>query len=123
MKSLITVGVAALTIGLGVGYVVAKAKQSVPAAHTMETTMDSMTTDLRGKTGVAFEKAFIDGMITHHEGAVAMARMVLVQSERPELVQLAHDIISAQTKEITMMTQWKSQWFDATSTNTTHDTH
>ncbi len=63
------------------------------------------------KSGVAFEQAFLDEMIIHHEGAVLMAQMVLQKTQRPELVQLANDIITAQTREITMMREWKKEWF------------
>ena len=89
----------------------AQGKQPAPMVHNMGSTMDGMTADLQDKTGAEFEKAFIDGMIVHHEGAVAMAQMVLQKSQRPELVQLAHDIIAAQTREINMMHEWNTEWF------------
>ena len=37
--------------------------------------------------------------------------MVLAQSKRPELIQLANDIIAAQQKEIDMMRGWQRTWF------------
>jgi uncharacterized protein (DUF305 family) len=77
----------------------------------MHTTMDGMAASLEGKTGDTFDKAFIDEMIVHHEGAVAMAEMVLEKSKRPELLKLASDIISAQTSEIQTMKTWRSTWF------------
>jgi uncharacterized protein (DUF305 family) len=40
-----------------------------------------------------------------------MAHMVLTQSKRPELITLANNIITAQTTEITMMKNWKKEWF------------
>ncbi len=79
--------------------------------HDMGSMMMDMNANLRGKTGDAFDKAFIDEMIVHHEGAVDMAKLVLETSKRPELVQLANDIIAAQTKEIDMMKSWRSAWF------------
>ncbi len=107
----ILVGALALVIGLGGGYAYANSQQPAPMVHNMGTTMDGMTADLQSKTGADFEKAFIDGMIVHHEGAVAMAQMVLQKSQRPELVQLANDIIAAQTREIDMMREWNTMWF------------
>jgi len=77
----------------------------------MTDTMHSMTSDLKSKTGDAFDKEFLSQMIVHHEGAVAMAQQVLAQSKRPELLKLAQDIITAQTKEINMMQEWQKAWF------------
>ncbi len=102
----------ALVIGLGGGYVIGSAQQSAPMTHDMSTVMEGMTSELEGKTGTEFERAFIDGMVAHHQGAVAMAEMVLQQSQRPELIKLANDIISAQTSEIGMMSEWRTQWFE-----------
>ena len=77
----------------------------------MDDMMDSMMSGLEGKTGEAFDKAFIEGMIVHHEGAVKMAEKVLEISTRPELRTLATNIITAQTNEITQMKKWLSEWF------------
>lgn len=77
----------------------------------MEAMMHDMMMGLEGKTGDEFDKAFLSEMIVHHEGAVDMANAVLATSKRPELVKLANDIISAQTKEISMMKSWLSDWF------------
>lgn len=77
----------------------------------MDDMMDSMMSGLEGKTGDAFDKAFIEGMIIHHEGAVAMAEKVLEVSKRPELIALANNIITAQNSEITQMKSWLIEWF------------
>lgn len=79
--------------------------------HAMHDAMQSMTAGLAGKTGDAFDKAFIDEMIVHHEGAVEMAKQVLAVSQRPELRTLAEAIIEAQTAEIRMMQEWGKSWF------------
>lgn len=78
---------------------------------SMEGMMEQMSSNLLGKTGDAFDRAFLEGMIPHHLGAVEMAKLVLQNSKRPELLKLANDIISAQNKEIQMMTLWKNTWF------------
>lgn len=79
--------------------------------HSMGSMMHDMAANLQGKTGEAFDRAFIDDMIVHHEGAVDMAEMVLLYSQRPELQAMAQEIITAQTREINQMKQWKQQWF------------
>lgn|SRR5574343_134966 len=78
---------------------------------SMQHSMDSMSASLVGKTGDDFDKEFLAQMIVHHEGAVVMAQQVLATSKRPELAQLANEIISAQTKEIEMMRNWQNTWF------------
>lgn len=77
----------------------------------MQSMMHDMNASLEGKQGDVFDQEFLSEMIIHHEGAVAMAQKVLETSKRPELIKLAHDIISAQTGEIKMMNDWKSAWF------------
>lgn len=58
-----------------------------------------------------FDKEFIEQMIPHHQMAVMMASMVQRASTRPEIIQLAKDIISAQTKEINDMRSWYQLWY------------
>lgn len=54
---------------------------------------------------------FIEQMIPHHEGAVAMATLALQKSTHAEVKTLASAIIESQTKEIDDMTAWYKQWF------------
>lgn len=77
----------------------------------MDDMMKGMMAGLEGKTGDAFDKEFLAEMIVHHQGAVEMAKAVLAKSDRPELIKLANDIISAQNKEIGMMQEWQNAWF------------
>ena len=46
---------------------------------------------------------FLAMMIPHHEGAVEMARLVLIHGRDPMVRQLAEDIIASQTVEIAAM--------------------
>ena len=57
-----------------------------------------------------FDKAFIEEMIPHHQMAIMMASMLKGGTQRPEMKQLAEDIITAQTKEIDQMRQWYIDW-------------
>lgn len=81
-----------------------------PGDQSMPSMMMDMTASLQGKTGAEFDQAFLAEMIIHHQGAVDMAKMVLEQSDRPELQQLANEIITAQEKEITQMQTWQQAW-------------
>lgn len=78
---------------------------------TMESMMKDMMSNLKGKNGTEFDKAFLTEMIMHHEGAAVMAKAVLTTSKRPELIELAKNIISAQNLEIKMMKDWERKWF------------
>lgn len=70
----------------------------------------AMTMDL-GPKDTEFDLRFIDGMILHHQGAIAMAEAVLQNSQRAELKQLAEAVITAQQGEIDQMQQWRQAWY------------
>ena len=55
------------------------------------------------KTVDPFDPAFMEMMLTHHEGAIEMAKVELAKGKDPELKALAQDIIDAQEREITEM--------------------
>jgi uncharacterized protein (DUF305 family) len=62
-------------------------------------------------TDAPFDAQFIDGMIVHHTGAIDMAKQALTESERPEIKQLAENIISSQQQEVEQMTNWRKEWY------------
>lgn len=69
---------------------------------------------MKGDLGAAdaeFDLRFLNAMIPHHEGALAMAKDVLSKSKRPETKKLAQEIISSQQKEIDQMKQWRKAWY------------
>lgn len=79
---------------------------------SMDTAMNSMMAGLSGKTGDEFDKAFLFGMIMHHEGAVAMAQAAQKNAKHQEIKVMADDIISAQTREINQMKVWLKNWYN-----------
>jgi uncharacterized protein (DUF305 family) len=87
-----------------------------PVAVNME--MPGMNDSMKGMdmkrlgtaTGKDFDLAFIEMMIPHHEGALAMAKEALEKAEHPEIKTLAQSIIMAQETEIKSMGEWKEKW-------------
>jgi uncharacterized protein (DUF305 family) len=79
--------------------------------NDMTSMMAHMNASLEGKNGDAFDKAFIDEMIVHHQGAIDMAELAITNAKHQEIKDLAKEIISAQTKEIEQMQSWKNIWY------------
>lgn len=76
----------------------------------MDMSMNGMTMMLEGKTGDAFDEAFLEMMIPHHQGAIDMAELALKNAGHAELKTMANGIISAQQEEIDQMNGWLSAW-------------
>jgi len=122
MKNTIIASVTTLVIGFFLGNVVFS---NTPVAehqmengsmmsgmnHSMGSSMDNMMAGLEGKTGDAFDKAFIEEMVIHHQGAVDMAQAALKNGKHPEILTLSTAIIGAQNKEIADMKAWYKSWY------------
>lgn len=63
------------------------------------------------------ETVFLQLMIRHHRGGVAMAQTVLGETDRPEVKRLATSIVGSQQSEIEYMQRLLEQW-DKSSTDT-----
>ncbi len=62
-----------------------------------------------------FDRAFIDMMIKHHQGAIRMARVELAEGKDPQLRELAQAIIRDQSTEIEEMNAWRMAWYGKVS--------
>lgn len=75
-------------------------------AREMDAGMKKMMNDMHapGYTGNP-DVDFLSMMIPHHEGAVEMARLVLIHGKDPLTRRLAEEIIASQSAEIAAMKQ------------------
>ncbi len=58
-----------------------------------------------------FDEEFIEAMIPHHQMAIMMARMLEAGTNKPEMQQLAKNIIKSQSEEIQQMQSWYEHWY------------
>src|SRR5215210_2811863 len=63
------------------------------------------------ENGKYSDKAFIDAMVPHHQGAIAMAEVALKNAEHEEIIQLSRNIISSQQAEIEELKAIKKEEF------------
>lgn len=71
--------------------------------HTMTEMHEKMAAGVKADDP---DVAFAQGMIPHHQGAIAMAQVELKYGKDPAMRQLAENIIKAQKSEIRMMHDW-----------------
>lgn len=64
---------------------------------------DAEMRQLEQASGAAFDKAFLQGMIRHHEGAVTMAKKEQAKGQFPDAKALASRIVETQEAEIAEM--------------------
>lgn len=88
-----------------------KAKSLGVPEHQMG--MDASMSEL--ESARPFDRAFIDMMIPHHQGAIRMARVELAEGSNPEAKDLASEIIDAQAREIRAMNKHRTEEFGAPS--------
>lgn len=62
-----------------------------------------------------FDRAFIDAMVAHHQGAIVMARDVLDRGSDPEVRGIAEAVVDAQSREIEQLNRWRTDWYGAPS--------
>jgi uncharacterized protein (DUF305 family) len=57
------------------------------------------------------DRMFIEQMIPHHQDAIDMANLAMEKAEHPEIRQLAENVISDQSREISQMRSWYKAWY------------
>lgn len=75
-------------------------------------------TDSRYRDG-SMDAMFLEQMVPHHEDAVAMARIALERSRRPEIRSLAQDVVRVQTAEIEEMRDLYREYYGGEITSET----
>jgi uncharacterized protein (DUF305 family) len=63
------------------------------------------------ENGKYSDRAFIDAMVPHHQGAIAMAEVALDNAEHEEIRELSRNIISSQQAEIEELKDIKKEEF------------
>jgi uncharacterized protein (DUF305 family) len=87
-------------------------------ADTLGLSMESIGMDMNMDEldgAKPFDRKFIDMMITHHQGAIRMARAELAKGMSARLRAIARAIVAAQKREILQMNSWREAWYGATS--------
>lgn len=79
------------------------------AAAAYEAVMQKMHGDMAMESSGDADVDFVRGMIPHHQGAIDMARAVLLHTRDPALRNLALGIIAEQQNEINLMRAWLAQ--------------
>lgn len=77
-----------------------------PAVAAYQAASDRMHEDMAMAFTGNPDVDFAQGMIPHHEGAIAMAEIVLEYGEDEEIRQLAEEVIAAQESEIAFLKAW-----------------
>jgi uncharacterized protein (DUF305 family) len=97
--------------GMGGGHVDTDAKALKLSMAQMGMSMDMSSFN----NAQPCDRAFIDMMIPHHQGAVRMARAELAAGKNRRLRAIAKRIVAAQANEITQLNSWRSSWYGAAS--------
>jgi uncharacterized protein (DUF305 family) len=74
------------------------------------------------RTAKPFDRAFVDAMVAHHQGAIRMAEVLLGSGENEELRTLAQKIIDDQQREIDEMTAFRQDAYGSPPPTASDDT-
>ncbi len=100
--------------GIVVGVVIILLLGPMVGPRSMMWGGNNINSTVSGRTGGMtnnLDKHFIEQMVPHHDGAIAMAQLALTKATHPEVKVLAGEIIEAQEGEIKDMRSWYKNWF------------
>jgi uncharacterized protein (DUF305 family) len=72
---------------------------------------EGMARQMVMENGKYSDRRFIDAMVSHHQGAIAMARVALENAEHEEIKGLSRNIVSSQQAEIEKLKAIKKEEF------------
>jgi uncharacterized protein (DUF305 family) len=67
-----------------------------------------------GQADRTFDLRYINSMISHHRGAVLLAKQLLKNTTRPEMKMLAQTILKDEPIAIDKLYAWKKEWYGDT---------
>jgi uncharacterized protein (DUF305 family) len=73
--------------------------------------MGEMARQMVMENGKYSDERFIDAMVPHHQGAIAMAKVALKNAEHEEIIELSRNIVSTQQAEIEELKAIKKEEF------------
>lgn len=67
-----------------------------------------------GRADENFDLRFLKAMTSHHLGAIDMAKIAVEKSKNEKVKSISQGIIDSQTLEISLMNQWRKDWYNDT---------
>lgn len=74
--------------------------------YTSNLQYQNMMNGMKGKTGIELDQEYVHAMAMHHQAAIQMAIKIQTITKRPELLKLADNIITSQSKEKNILMNW-----------------
>lgn len=76
--------------------------------NDMKPMMDTAMMSMQAMPGHAMpvDRAFLEGMIPHHQDAIDMSELALKKATKPELKKFAQQVIAVQRREIEQYREW-----------------
>ena len=100
--------------GLLIGTVVLAGCSGGNAGSSAATSSSAEASDSAPNAHNNADVTFVQGMIPHHQGALAMAKLADGRAQDPRVIDLAGRIKAAQDPEIKTMTGWLKAWGEPT---------